>query len=337
VDFQHLKEQLELDYKFLKQLEDRLRFEDDSKRQEKFKLDIEDLRNKIFKRQIELQKITENQNFESQSSINDQDFSSGASHVEQSSADTLYPGGSKRELLSLADLASFCSYGFPLLRWMYEPVPAKYVGWYFRKVQEFFMFEGEHIPQKRRFLHHATECFFRCAYALPSEDIQNSLEEASGYVQEKLWVSCRDFLDIFRDFGYKPSSCLEPKDAFFSKLSLETILFELKKGLFYTLNNICSDDTKSLTLAEKDVLTFMIYVIDFLFKEHSARKAGKHLDLPEGVVLKLHDILNHAFQNRLGVKLPRREDTDMLADSSSFICQLMWCWKDQKGEDIDDS
>lgn len=53
VDRQHLEEQLAKDYKLLKRLEDKLRLEDDPKRQAKLELDIEELREQIQEREAQ--------------------------------------------------------------------------------------------------------------------------------------------------------------------------------------------------------------------------------------------------------------------------------------------
>jgi predicted NACHT family NTPase len=53
VDRQYLEEQLAKDYKLLKRLEDKLRLEDDPKRQAKLELDIEELREQIQEREAQ--------------------------------------------------------------------------------------------------------------------------------------------------------------------------------------------------------------------------------------------------------------------------------------------
>ena len=197
------------------------------------------------------------------------------------------------------------------------------------------MFEGKHISLKTN-LSRPVEGFFRCAYRLPSEDFQASLGEINNYAGEKLQSAHRDFLIIFEAFEYETILFVDLKKSSFLKLSLLSILIDLRDGISHVLTNALTDGSESLNSAEKDSLTFMLYVIDFLFKERKSREMGKHLDLPEGVVLKLHDILNHAFQNHLGVKLPKREDIDTLTDFPLYIHQLMRCWKDQNSEDLND-
>lgn len=332
MDHKHLEEQLEKDYQLLKELEDNQRVADEPKRKQKLRLDIEELKRTIIQRKAELNAL---QNQNTSEKINSAYLLSANQNIsEQSNLDPkLIQKDFEKPFLSLTDLASFSTYTFPLLRWMYEPVPAKHVCWYFSKIQEFFIFKGGQIPCRKIYLPGDVEEFFRCAYSLPSFDFQLNLNQIDMYPASKLSGAYSGFIKICAELGYKPLLNVSNSD-YISHRSLLAILIDLRRGFTQVLETSSSTNADFLSVAEQDILRFMIYIIDFLFKERKARESGRNLDLPEGIVLKLHDILNHAFKAHLGVQLPEREDDGVLADFSSYVHNLSRCWKDSQGNEI---
>jgi hypothetical protein len=333
VNRQYLEEQLAKDYKLLKRLEDKLRLEDDPKRQAKLELDIDEMNQRIGKREARLKSLGNEQYSETTAKLSQESSTDLDNLIEVGIYPKTDTNESAKDLISLLSLVDFCTYTFPLLRWMYQPVPANHVDWYFHKIHEFFMLKGEHIPQKGICgLDQIVECFFRCAYVLPSADFEAELREIKG--SGKLKIAYKLLVEFCRERGYTISSIsLNPENQGFSSSSLITVLTEFKRILNHLLHNKLKEN-KALTPAERDILLFMIFVIDFLFKENRARKNGKQLDLPEGIVVKLQDVLNYAFEAHLGVKLPKREDVDELSNFPSYVWGLIHCWNDDSGEFI---
>ena len=195
------------------------------------------------------------------------------------------------------------------------------------------MFKGGQVPCRKIYLPGDVEEFFRCAYSLPSFDFQLNLNQIDEYPASKLSGAYSGFIKICAELGYKPLLNVSNSD-YISHRSLLAILIDLRGGFTQVLETSSSTNADFLSVAEQDILRFMIYIIDFLFKERKARESGRNLDLPEGIVLKLHDILNHAFKAHLGVQLPEREDDGVLADFSSYVHNLSRCWKDSQGNEI---
>lgn len=331
MDREHLEEQLQKDYKLLKELEDRQRIADDPKLQEKLRIDIKELKQLIEQRKAELNTLQNRNSLENIKVSQSKDFSAREIYLTNLTTDSIaIQIDTDKKFLSLSDLAGFCGCTFPLLKWMYEPVPAKYVKWYFSKIQIFFAIEGGHIPGVWGRLLGAVECFFRCAYSLPSFNFQSELNDIDSYAASKLAFSYQEFIGFCVDLGYENYwNNVHPRN-----LSLLSILNRIRIGLCYVLENRSQNETYHLTFAVQDIIKFMIYIIDFLFKEHRARALSEQLDLPEGIVLKLHDILNHTFKAHLGVQLPERENGDVLDDFPSYIETLMDCWKEPSKDEI---
>jgi hypothetical protein len=259
MDRKHLTEQLEKDYQLLKALENSRRVADDPKYKEKLRLDIEELKQTIDQREFELN-LSGDQNPVEEVNVvqprkNSQDFLR-LSEIEIQSLES----EDIKVFLSLTDLAGFCAYSFPLMRWMYEPVPAEHVGWYFSKIQEFFMFNGRHIPASLGRLVGETEYFFRCAYRLPSFDFQSTLSEIDNYVASKLEGAYKGFMMIFTNFGYEDHL----SGISLRNLSLLSVLIKLREGLSFLLKEASYKEKNiSPSDAEQDIIRLLIYITAF--------------------------------------------------------------------------
>ncbi|HLO89516.1 MAG TPA: hypothetical protein VK203_31525 [Nostocaceae cyanobacterium] len=326
---EYLDENLKIYYKLLKDLEEKELYEDDPRRKAKYSNDIKEIKQKIHDCNLQIQSLQTNEFIESKTSNNQDNYIIQDSALDLDKQPLKKFENYEKKYLQLTDLASFCAHTFPLLRWMHQPVPSQYVSWYFRKIQGFFICEGQHIPQeKKRYLYQCVELFFRCAYRLPSQDFDKDLDQIDDYARAKLWASYQGFMKISKNFGYKViTSDLEADSEIFLSNTLLEVLITLREGLSYTLDSELQN-VEPLSPAERDTISFMIYVIDFIFDEKKARNSKQNLDLPEGIVLKLFDILNFTFKDYLGVKLPKREDIDALIDFPSYISDLSNCWED---------
>lgn len=324
---EYLEEKLQKYYKLLKELEDKELYEDDPRRKAKYTNDIEEIKQKIKECNLELQSLQTNGFRDSQTSDSRDNNIAQDSTIELDKQPQTKLDSDKKQYLSLTELASFCAHAFPLLRWMHQPVPSKYVKWYFNKIHEFFIFEGSHIPHgKDRYLYNCVEVFFRCAYFIPSQDFNKELHEIHNYTREKLAVAYYGFMKFSQNFGYKMITYDPEIDSkIFRSNTLPEVFLILRRALSYTLESK-QQNIDPLSPAERDIISFMIYIIDFIFEEKRARDSKKNLDLPEGIVLKLFDILNHAFKNYLGVQLPNREDKDQSIDFNSYIFHLSHSW-----------
>ena len=220
---------------------------------------------------------------------------------------------------TLADLAGLCAYAFPLLRYIHEPIPAKYVTVYFSKIQEFFIAEGRNIPYlKERRIQIDVEVFFRCAAGLRYH-LQEDADDVD-YLGGKLGIATRQFLEYCKKFGYKPDSFFNDPKFNTGTLSIFDHLLEIRQGFTHVLD-IGTDGKNQLIPTERELLEFLVGVVDFILE-------GGEKDFPEGVLLRLYTVLDYTFQSYLGIKLPARRDGDVLHDFPIHVHHLRDCWKD---------
>lgn len=214
---------------------------------------------------------------------------------------------------------SFINVTFPILKWIYEPVPTDHRGYVYHKMQEFFYFYrflSEEINSKQ--LGSIADMLLRCATNLsPGKNI-----EASKYLNEKM-----EYVH-FQIYDYAiEHEIIDSTTAFLSQGSGKFKIRDRLISINLVLIRILEKDSKSVSISEKKLFLLLKLILEHL---QSEIRDGCFNEIPESVISCFANLISPVYENYFGCCLPSNSEPSLLQmfkDACPYNFESAACWQ----------